>query len=74
MSYAEYENNIRGAVECPYDERPHTDVAHLTALAVLDNLCGRGGIQDELAQVDTTIRVEIVDELAALIRHVLATR
>lgn len=52
----------------PYDDRAPTDAAHLAALGVLTDLCGRGGIRQALDDIDADIKTELVDSLAAIIR------
>ena len=71
MGYAE--SMLEHAQTHPYDDRPPKDNAQLAALAVLADLRNRRGIGHELEQVDRSIREEIVDDLAAIIRAAAKT-
>lgn len=56
----------------PYDGNVPSDNARITANAVLADLAGRGGIGNELEQIELDIRPEIVDSLSEIIRTVMA--
>lgn len=53
----------------PYDgNRPQSDWAHRAARGIIANLEGRRGIKNELNGIDKEIKVEIIDEIAEIIR------
>lgn len=65
----------------PYDQpdadesvTPAADWAHAAARGILSNLKGRGGIGNELEQLDEELRKEVVDEAAEIIRLAHAQR
>lgn len=65
------EREFECAAESPYDSRPRkkVDWAQKTARAVLHNLLDRQGIKFGFAMVDNEIRIQIVEELADIIRY-----
>lgn len=50
------------------DAPPAVDWAHAAARGIINNLQGRRGIKNQLENIDEDLRVEIVQELAELIR------
>lgn len=67
------ERSLQFAVHHPYDQRLPTDIAHWAAQGVLANLGGRGGLDHILDELDDDVRQEIVSEIAAIVRRVMAT-
>lgn len=68
--------NLEAGSKFPYDQPddvdapvPATDWAHAAARGVLSNLRGRGGIGNELEQLDEELRQEIISEAAEVIRQ-----
>ena len=62
--------NIESGKEFPYNGRLPVDKAEEAALGILCDLCDRRGIKQELRNVDTDVREEIVCALADIIREV----
>lgn len=69
------QNDLDSGRKYPYDQpdddesaTPAADWAHAAARGILSNLKGRGGIGNELEQLDEELRKEIVDEAAEIIR------
>lgn len=69
------QNDLDSGRKYPFDQPdddesaiPATDWAHAAARGILSNLKGRGGIGNELEQLDEELRKEIVDEAAEIIR------
>lgn len=62
------ENCLEHGAKYPYDNRQPIDAAHCAALGVIANLRDRRGVRQELEQIEDDIRIEIVDELAIIIR------
>ena len=71
-----YDAHVRLKVEratlCPFDQREPVDSAHKAAQVILATLEGRRGIAQALENVDTDVRIEITDILAAVVRKVMA--
>lgn len=67
---------IQRALGNPYDDKiPDTrDVSRVAALAVIEELTGRGGIGNELESYDNEIREDIIDSLSDIIATVIAMR
>ncbi|AXH59617.1 hypothetical protein [Pseudomonas amygdali] len=69
------QNDLDSGRDYPFEQSddvgtpvPATDWAHAAARGILSNLTGRGGIGNELEQLDEELRKEVVDEAAEIIR------
>lgn len=67
---------IDHGLEFPYDNdsdidgaKPIADWAHAAARGILSDLTDRRGVKHELNNIDTDIRVELVESLADIIRE-----
>lgn len=63
------QRDIRVGCEYPYHGKEPIDYAERVALGILRDLSDRRGIKHELAAVDETVRVDIVESMAAIIRE-----
>ena len=57
--------------ECPYDDRTPVSWDYLAAVAVISELRSRKGLDVCFDDIDSDVREEIVDSLAAVIRGAL---
>jgi hypothetical protein len=75
MTETRQDRDLRCGADFPYDgPRPEQDWAHRASRAICYDLCDRGGIKHEMALVDSEIRPEIVDAIAAIIRRAAETK
>jgi hypothetical protein len=65
------EFSIKIGQEYPYNDRPPKDKYEVAALGILADLNDRRGIKHELADVDVSIREEIVESMANIIRKAM---
>ena len=61
---------IKFGTEYPYHGKAPVDKAEEVVLGILADLSDRRGIKKELEMVDDDIKVEIVEDLASIVRFI----